>query len=102
MDQVVQEHADDVRKGHHHDVAVAVITPKGLYPSEDELARVDEKTVVAEVLKRAADKLKITNTTDWVATIDGKEIDTRKTFKELNLSCIVEIDYHKHEGGGGA
>ena len=35
--------------------------PKGPYLGEDELARVDEKTVVAQVLKQAANKLKITN-----------------------------------------
>ena len=54
------------------------------------------------MLTAAAEKLKITNTADWVAKVDGRKLDPAKTFKHEGLSGIVEIEYHKHEGGGGA
>jgi hypothetical protein len=81
---------------------VAVITPVGIYPDEDDFRREPETTVIEKVLKAAADKLKITNTSDWVAKVDGRKLDPQKTFKQEHLSGIVEIEYHKHEGGGGA
>ncbi|MEI9922778.1 MAG: hypothetical protein WDN50_03630 [Bradyrhizobium sp.] len=102
MDQPVQERAEEAEKHKEHDAAVAVITPKGIYPDENEFRRVPENTVIAEVLKAAADKLKITNTSDWVAKVDGRQIDVNATFKHEHLTGIVEIEYHKHEGGGGA
>jgi hypothetical protein len=102
MDQAVKERAGETGKGGHHDVAVAVVTPTGIYPGEEELSRVDESVLVAKVLKAAAETLGITNTTDWVASLHGKEIDVNRSFKDLKLNCIVEIDYHKREGGGGA
>jgi hypothetical protein len=102
MDQAVQESAEEAEKRKEHDVAVAVITPKGIYPDENDFRRVPESTVIAEVLKAAADQFKITNTSDWVAKVDGQQLNVDKTFKHEKLSGIVEIEYHKHEGGGGA
>jgi len=102
MDQALDLRAEEADKRKAHDVAVVVITPKGIYPDEDDFRRVAETTVIAEVLKAAADKLKITNTSDWIAKVDGRRIDPSKTFKNEKLSCIAEIEYHKHEGGGGA
>lgn len=102
MDKTVKESAEEAEKHKERDVAVAVITPKGIYPDENDFRRVPESTVIAEVLKAAADQLKITNTSDWVAKVDGQQLNVDKTFKHEKLSGIVEIEYHKHEGGGGA
>jgi hypothetical protein len=102
MDHALQDRVEDAEKHKGHDVAVAVITPKGIYPDEDDFRRVPESAVVAKVLAEAAKELKITNTSDWVAKVDGRQLDINKTFKQERLSGIVEIEYHKHEGGGGA
>lgn len=89
-------------KHDHHDVAIAVITPSGIYPSEDTLARVTRDTPVAEVLQRAAAHLKLTNTGDWVLRVGERTLSPHETFKHLGLTCIVDLEWHKAEGGGGA
>jgi uncharacterized protein with von Willebrand factor type A (vWA) domain len=102
MEQAVME-ASAKAEGHKEiDVAVAVITPDGIYPDENDYRRVKETTVIATVLEDAKAKLKITNTTDWVARVHGREIDVKRTFREDRLSGIVEIEWHKRAGGGGA
>lgn len=83
-------------------LGIAVITPDGTYPGEDEYRRVPEHEKIAVLLKLAADALKITNTTDWVAKVGDRQLDPAKTFAEEKLSCVVDVEYHKHEGGGGA
>ena len=85
-----------------HEVAVAVITPSGIYPSEDTLARVPRDTPVAQVLQHAASHLKLTNTGDWVLRIGERMLAPHDTFKHLGLTCIVDLEWHKAEGGGGA
>ena len=102
MDQAVSDQGQEADKLKEHDVAVAVITPVGIYPDEYDFRREPENTVIEKVLKAAAEKLKITNTSDWVAKVDGRKLDPNRTFKQEHLSGIVEIEYHKHEGGGGA
>ena len=83
-------------------LGVAVITPDGTYPEEDGYRRISELDRIATVLKAAADALKITNTSDWVAKVGDRVLDPMRTFAEEKLSCVVDIEYHKHEGGGGA
>lgn len=89
-------------KPEDHEVAVAVITPSGIYPSEDTLARVPSDTVIAQVLEHAAAHLKLTNTGDWVLRIGERTLAPHDTFKHLGLTCIVDLEWHKAEGGGGA
>jgi hypothetical protein len=103
MEQAVLEGAPKAEVHEEHDVAVAVITPVGTYPDEDDFRRVRDTTVIARVLEQAAEKLKLTNTSDWVARVhDRGVIDVTRTFREEHLAGIVEIEWHKHEGGGGA
>ena len=83
-------------------IAVAVITPSGSFPTEDDYRRSEGGQVVAEILALAAEKLKLTNTADWVAYANDKLLDVNQTFKQNGLHDIVEIEWHKHEGGGGA
>jgi hypothetical protein len=90
----------------HHDVegpvAVAVITPSGTFPNDDDYRRSFEGEIVANILKAAADHLHLTNTSDWVAYVENRPIDPTKSFAANDLRKIVEIEWHKHEGGGGA
>ena len=82
---------------------MAVITPKGIYPDENDFRRKPETTVIAEVLKAAADHFKITNTLGLGRQGRGTAAQRRtRRSSTKKLSGIVEIKYHKHEGGGGA
>lgn len=101
QEQQSQEHqAQD--KEQQKPIAVAVITPSGTFPTEDDYRRTDGEQVVAHILALAAEKLKLTNTTDWVAYANDKLLDVNQTFKHNGLHDIVEIEWHKQEGGGGA
>jgi hypothetical protein len=83
-------------------LGVAVLTPVGTFPNEDDLRRVAQDEKISTILALAAAALKLTNTTDWVASVNDRPIDPAKTFGEEYLSCVVEIEWHKPEGGGGA
>ena len=104
MDQVLGKPSDesDEHLHHEHDVAVAVITPGGIYPGEDEFRRAPDTEIIKVVLDAAAEKLHLTSTSDWVARAHERKIDIHRTFREEHLSGVVEIHWHKHEGGGGA
>jgi hypothetical protein len=102
MDQAVIEIGAESAARKEHDVAVAVITPVGVYPDDETFRRADEKTVINDILQLAAEKYNITNTKDWVAKVDGNKINPEHTFKREDLSGIVEIEWHAKEGGGGA
>ena len=102
MEQVVTEAVGEMARHREHDVAVAVITPVGIFPDDEDFRRIPKTEVISEVLAEAAKELKLTNTSDWVASVEGREIDVHRTFREEHLAGIVEIEWHKHEGGGGA
>lgn len=93
---------DQGEKGKHGDVGVAVITPSGIFPGEDLLQRVSEDTPIAKVLAAASEKLKLTNTADWVVRFDERQLNAEHTFKKEGLRCVVDLEWHKPEGGGGA
>jgi hypothetical protein len=101
----VLEHVTEHAGHQHHDdklVAVAVITPSGFYPDENDYNRSYRGEIVGHVLDRAKVKLDLKNTADWVAEVDNRPIDPSRTFAENDLHGIVEIEWHKPEGGGGA
>lgn len=83
-------------------VAVAVITPSGIFPTPDDYRRAYEREIVKVVLDAAAEKLGIKDTSDWDAYVDNAPITPAKSFAENGLCGIVEIEWHKREGGGGA
>ncbi|WP_043216533.1 hypothetical protein [Burkholderia gladioli] len=83
-------------------VAVAVITPSGIFPTPDDYRRAYGHEIVKVVLDAAANELKIKDTSDWDAYVDNEPIDPGKSFAENGLCGVVEIEWHKREGGGGA
>ncbi len=89
-------------QGKDRPIAVAVITPSGIFPNPDDYRRAYGAEIVTVVLDAAAEKLKINDTKDWDAYVDNAPIDPSKSFAENDLCGIVEIEWHKHEGGGGA
>lgn len=93
---------EDESAKNHGPVAVAVITPSGIFPTPDDYRRAYEAEPVKQVLDATAHELKIKDTSDWVAYVDNAPIDPAKSFHENGLHGIVEIEWHKREGGGGA
>jgi hypothetical protein len=83
-------------------LGAAVITPQGIYPADGGFARAREDEKIEHLLKQAADALGITDTKDWVATVDGRKLNVHRTFEQENLKCVIDIDWHQHGGGGGA
>lgn len=95
-----------IRQGHRIHIAkaqhifVAVVTTSGSWPSQG-FESVPERQPVKHQLQRAANKLGLTDTSTWVAKVNGKEIDINKNYAENGLHCKVEIDYGPRAGGGG-
>jgi hypothetical protein len=83
-------------------VAVAVITSSGFYPDEYDYNRSYRGEIVGHVLERAKNKLNLKDTADWVAEVENRPIDPSKSFAQNGLHGIVEIEWGKPEGGGGA
>jgi len=90
-----QQHGSD-----QHNVDVQVVTTSGNYPA-DGTERLASNQPVQTILKKAAKELKIVDTTNWVATINGTQIDSTKSCADLGLSGTVSIDYGPAHGGGG-
>lgn len=84
----------------HEKVHVRVITTSGSYPKEG-FEAVPATEVVQEILKRAAHKLKLTDTSGWIAMVEGREINSASTYAQNNLRGHVKIDFGPREGGGG-
>ena len=81
-------------------VEVQVVTTSGVYPVHG----TDKEPInhpVMKALEKAQKELDIADTTNWIATVGGTEIDPAKTYAENHLSGQVKIDWGPREGGGG-
>jgi hypothetical protein len=95
------EHLRTRPKTTHEFVEVTVFTTSGTFPEEGAL-RVPPVTVVKQVLARAAANLGLTDTTDWVVTVGGRDINPDRSFTQNGLTGRVELEWGPREGGGGA
>lgn len=95
------EHLRTRPKTPHELIEVTVFTTSGTFPEEGAL-RVPPVTVVKQVLARAAAKLGLTDTTDWVVTVGGRDINPGHSFTQNGLAGRVELEWGPREGGGGA
>lgn len=84
----------------HGKLLVTVFTTSGTFPTQGAL-RVNAGELIASVLARAAVELHITDTTGWVAQVDGVDINPQQTFAQAGLSGEVDIEWGAREGGGG-
>ena len=91
-----------VSRPHHgaEKVLVTVMTLSGVFPAEGAL-RVDSTEVIMSVLDKTAKKLELADTSGWVVSVDGKDINATVTFAQAGLSGAVELDWMPREGGGG-
>lgn len=85
-------------------LGVAVTTVAGKFPNEDDYRRAHAHERIQVLLDVVKDAQHLTNTDDWVVRVqpDGRQVSPEKTFHEADLTCVVELDWHKHEGGGGS
>lgn len=83
-----------------HFIEVAVITTSGSWPTVGHES-VPQNQPIHVQLDQAARKLKIKDTTNWVARADGRELDPKKSYLDEGLKGKVDIDYGPREGGGG-
>jgi len=81
-------------------IEVVVVTTSGSYPASG-VDEVPAHQPVNVQLKKAADALNITDTSGWIARVNGTEIDVNMNYVGNNLSGSITIDYGKVEGGGG-
>jgi len=79
---------------------VAVITTSGSWPTEG-FETMPSHQKVKVVLKKAIDSIQIVATDNWLAKVEGREINQELNFEENNLSGTISIDYGPREGGGG-
>jgi len=79
---------------------VEVITTAGSIPPEG-FDEVPINQPVKVELKHAAKELGITTTADWIAVVDGRELDIENDYTANNLSGHVVIKYGPRETGGG-
>ena len=95
--------SEEQRRGPELDaefVTVAVYTTSGAYPGEG-YERVKITETVGEILSKAGSTLKLTDTSKWIATVDGREIDPSKSYDTNNLKGTITIQWGPREGGGG-
>jgi hypothetical protein len=84
-------------------VEVSISTTSGFFPASG-MDRVAIHQKVRVELKKAADKLELTNTDGWVATVGNppREINVEQSFDANHLTGKVEIVWGPRHGGGGA
>jgi hypothetical protein len=95
-----------VKHGHHIHIGkpkhifVLVVTTSGTWPVQG-FESVPVHQPIKDELHRATTKLGITDTTNWVAKVEGRELDVSKDYPQNGLHKKVCIDYGPREGGGG-
>lgn len=92
-----KENKEDKEEKH---LKAQVYTTSGSYP-QDGYASVKATDPVSELLKKAKEKLRLTDTEGWDASVGGNLIDPNKTYQQNGLTGTVTIQWGPHEGGGG-
>ena len=81
-------------------VQVSVVTTSGAYPRKG-TESVPAHQPVQRFLDEAKRALHLTDTNDWVATVNGQPIDPNKSYVDNGLTGKVAIQWGPREGGGG-
>ena len=97
-----QEVTEEQRRPPDHDklVHVSVYTTSGAFPRKGHQT-VPASQHVSHILNEAKHALHLTDTTDWVATVDGQIINPDKSYQENGLADTVVLHWGPREGGGG-
>lgn len=91
-----------VSRPHHgaDKLLVTVMTLSGVFPAEGAL-RIESTELISSVLDEAAKKLDLTDTSSWVVSVAGNDVNASATFGQAGLTGTVELDWMPREGGGG-
>lgn len=82
-------------------ISVRIVTTSGNFPGNGfEEFHADQKLGVA--LQQAASKLKLHNTSSWVATLNGRTLNPDFTFEQNQIPNRSEIFWGPVAPGGGA
>lgn len=81
-------------------VEVVVLTTSGSYPITG-YDRVPSHQKVRIELEKAKKVLKIVDTNDWIALVNGSEIEIDRSYLENQLQGQINIDWGPPQGGGG-
>lgn len=89
------------RKHHGADkLLVTVMTLSGVFPAEGGL-RVKSDETISSVLEKVTRKLDLADTSGWVVSFEGNDVNASLTFGQAGLTGTVELDWMPREGGGG-
>lgn len=81
-------------------VRVSVHTTSGAYPRHG----VDPEphdVPISFILDKAKAALRLTDVSNWVATVAGREVNPAQTYADNHLAGEVKIQWGPREGGGG-
>jgi hypothetical protein len=81
-------------------IEVQVVTTSGAFPAEGTVQESIHQPITV-VLKRAQKDLQIADTTGWIVTVSGREVDQHKNYVDNGLKDAVKLDWGPREGGGG-
>jgi hypothetical protein len=102
LEQSIREIREAVeQEPDEHHVLVEVATTSGFYP-EGRPARVPVGQPVAGEIAKAAQALKLTNTANWIATVNKRQISLQLSYEANQLKGKVVIDWGPAAGGGGS
>jgi hypothetical protein len=82
-------------------IEVVVHTTSGSYPSEG-FTSVPTHQKVRHILDVAIRELKLVDTGTWIASVNGRDLNSDANYLENHLTGQAEIQFGPREGGGGA
>ena len=105
-EQEIREAGKEIRDAleaerHHDQILVEIATTSGFYPP-DHPDRVPKTEAVEIQLAKAASALKLTNTSNWIASVSKRQINPKLSYEANGLKDKVVIDWGPTAGGGGA
>jgi hypothetical protein len=101
IDEALREVHEAAEPSHdRHQILVEVATTSGFYP-QDRSDHLPDTEVVETELEKAAKALKLTNTANWIASVNKRQIDTKLSYEANGLKDKVVVDWGPPAGGGG-
>lgn len=81
-------------------VDVRVVTTAAIFPSNG-YERVPAAQKLTPMLHRAAAALGLTDTSDYIVTVNGNVVDPNQTYEALGLTGQVDLRWGPAAGAGG-
>ena len=103
MSNATSSQPDHRQHGHESDhglVRVSVLTTSGSYPRHGVDPEPRDVTV-SSILDKAKASLRLTDVSNWIATVGGREINPALSYAANHLAGEVKVQWGPREGGGG-